>query len=399
MRARGLKCIRCNAKYPLEPLYNCQKCQGILEVYYNPGESSTHDLIPFSQSFEFMPILKNQRVTLGEGNTSLVKADHLAKRLGLKNLFLKCETSNPTGSFKDRPVAVGISKAVDFGYKKVVTASSGNGAAAVAAYAARAGLDATVLVPESTPIEKVMQTLAYGAKVIKVEGPYSNCFSLAKKLSEAQNFYNITTTFYNPYTVEGDKLVGYELFENLQGAADAVFVPIGAGPLLVGIYKGYLDYKHAYPISKIPKMVGVQAEGNNPIVQAFREGSIVHPENNPQTIAGGIADGLVGYEQDGDYTLKIIRESQGYAVDASDERILEAKRWLAVDEGLFVEPSAAAAIAGLVTAIEEDRVGSQECIVAILTGHGLKDIKNIGFESDLPLIPNSFEQLIQLLSK
>ncbi|KAB2329554.1 threonine synthase [Cytobacillus depressus] len=392
MHALGLKCIGCHTTYPLFPLYECEKCRGILDVYYDFEKPRESDI--------FLPITGEKRISLGEGNTSLLQSRNLAKRLGLKNLFLKCEFTNPTGSFKDRPVSIGISKAVEFGFTKVIAASSGNGAASVAAYAAHAGLEAIILVPEKTPIEKIKQTLAYGANVIRVKGPYSNCFTLAKQVGEKQNIFNLTTTFLNPYTVEGNKMVAYELFEQLNSSIpDVIYVPIGAGPLLAGIYKGYLELKHRHHFGKLPRMAGIQAEGNNPIASAFLYGkSSVSPVANPCTIAGGIADGLMGYEKDGMYTLQCINESKGFALDVSDSSMLEAQMWLARDEGIFVEPSAAASIAGVAKSLQENRIREDDYIVVLLTGHGLKDMGNVPVACEVPMI-EYIDQLFELLRK
>jgi len=384
MYAVELKCISCSETYPLIPIYECEKCQGILEVSYD-YEKLKAKMLSGSLKLpnDLLPIKNESAISLGEGNTPLLKSEKLANSLGIRSLYFKCEFANPTGSFKDRPVSIGIAKAVEFGYKKVIVASSGNGAAAVAAYGARAGLDVTILVPKSTPIEKVTQALQYGAKVIRVEGPYSQCFSQAKKASEESGMYNITTTFLNPYTVEGDKTISYELFKAMVEIPDAIFVPIGAGPLLVGIGKGYKEIQKLYGLDEVPRMVGVQASGCNPIARAFNEGrdSIIS-ESNPSTIAGGIADGLNGYAKDGDYTLATINKTNGFALDVSDEEIMQAQKILAHQEGIFVEPSAAAGVAGLMKSIKTEQLNKHSTIVVILTGHGLKDLKNVSTNVD-----------------
>ena len=401
MLAKCLKCVSCKYEYPLVPLYECKECGGILEVDYDYELVIDDDEILQGREkyCKLLPIQRDTYVWLGEGNTALVEAKKLSSRLGIKKLLLKCEFRNPTGSFKDRPVSIGISKAVEFGYKKVIVASSGNGAASVAAYAARTGLEAVVLVPESTPYEKVIQTLAYGAKVIRVKGPYSNCFALAKEISESFDFFNVTTTFINPYTVEGDKTVAYELLNQMDySVPDLIYVPIGAGPLLAGIYKGYFEAQNLGVSTKIPRMVGIQAEGCSPIARAFLSGHTdVIPEENPQTIASGICDGLHGYAKDGTRTLQIIKQSNGFSLYVSDTEITEAQNWLAREEGIFVEPSAAAIIAGIAKSIKENRIRKDCEIVCILTGHGLKDMKNVKVGCNTPVIPNQASKLIELL--
>jgi threonine synthase len=349
---------------------------------------------------DLLPVHPEYVVSIGEGNTPLIKADKLARRIGIEKLLLKGEYCNPTGSFKDRPVSVGISKALEFKYKKVVVASSGNGAASVAAFAAKAGLKALIFIPEATATEKIRQAAFYGAKVIKVEGPYSNSFRLAKEVSQKTGeFLNLTTTFINPYTVEGDKLVAYELFAQMDGIVpDSIFVPIGAGPLLVGIFKGFEELKSMGVIDKLPKMVGVQAEGCSPIARAFIEGrQEVESDDNPSTVAGGICDGLTGYSKDGTYTLSTIRRSKGFALHCNDQSILEAQRWLSEDEGVFVEPSSATAITGIMRSVQENMTGRGETVVALLTGHGLKDMVNVKLNIDVPTVPNDVSKLLELV--
>lgn len=397
-RATGLQCVSCGKTYPHSPIYECVLCASILEVTYDYSGIAPQQL---SRTSELLPSRPHPALTLGEGDTSLLQANHLATRLGLPHLFLKCEFTNPTGSFKDRPASAGVARAVAFGYQKVIAASSGNGAAATAAFAARAGLDAVILVPRSTPNEKVQQTQAYGATVLRVDGEYSDCFALAKEASVTGHFYNVTTTFNNPYTVEGDKSVGYELFEQAEHSVpDLIYVPIGAGPLLVGTYKGFEDYQRIHVEIPLPRMVGVQAAGNNPIVRAYESGGgPVTSQTVPHTIAGGIADGLVGYTKDGDHTLRYIRQSEGFALDVTDSEILEAQHWLAVDEGLFVEPSAAAAIAGVAKSLVRADIDSEDRVVAILTGHGLKDMANIGHSGAVVTIPNDLKSFMSLLAE
>ena len=392
MYAIGLRCVFCGQEYPLLPRYACNKCQGILEVYYDYTKA-TNEQVRKSNPLNLLPVKPEKYIDMGQGNTPLVEEKKIATELGIEKLWLKCEFSNPTGSFKDRPVAVGISKAIEFCQRKVIVASSGNAAAAVGAYAARAGLQSIILVPESTPDEKVMQSLFYGARVVRVEGPYSNCFDLAKKLGERLNIFNLTTTFINPYTVEGNKSVAYELFAQMNSnVPDIIYVPIGAGPLLVGIYKGFCEYHHLGISRKRPRMAGIQAEGCSPIAQAFLAGETeVHGQQNPSTIAGGICDGLDGYAQDGSYTLDIIKRSGGFSLAVSDGEIREAQTLLAQKAGIFVEPSAAAAFAGLTKSLRENRIDQDARVVVILTGHGLKDVGRIYVEKEVPLIPNDVQ--------
>ncbi|MFA1820818.1 threonine synthase [Virgibacillus oceani] len=335
---------------------------------------------------------------LGEGNTPLLHLEKTSARLKDNNVFGKCEFMNPTGSFKDRPVAAGIKKALEFGYKKVIVASSGNGAASVAAYSAKFGLSSTILVPENTPDEKVKQSQFYGANIIKVKGPYSNSFKLALNYSKEGDVYNLTTTFINPYTWEGDKGVAYEIGQQLEKWPDYVVVPIGAGPLLVGVYKGFKELKKVYgKTDPIPKMVGIQAEGCSPIATAFEHNEeYVISEHAPRTIAGGIGDGLRGYAKDGTFTLNIIRKSNGSCLSVTDEEILEAQEHIAKDEGIFVEPSGAASLAGFEKFLKLENIRNAS-VTLLLTGHGLKDMNNVKGSSSIPIIKPTMEELNRLI--
>ncbi|MBU5442186.1 threonine synthase [Paenibacillus sp. MSJ-34] len=395
---RGLRCTSCETAYPLEPLYECKQCGSILKADYDYERIGIKWAESGVDTEDLLPLPAAERVSIGEGNTPLVRADRLAKRLGLRHLFLKCEFANPSGAFKDRPVSMGVSMAVKFGYDRIIVASSGNGAAATSAFAARAGLEAVVLVPESTPQEKVKQSLAYGARVVKVEGPYSNSFAVAKEIGEKYNMFNVTSTFINPYTVEGDKNVAFELHRQLKNVPDVIYVPIGAGPLLVGIFNGYEELKRLGVTGALPRMAGIQAEGCSPIARAYLEGrDQVQSDPSPRTIAGGICDGLHGYAKDGTYTLETILRSGGFANCVSDEEIRAAQSWLAQDEGMFVEPSSAVSIAELVHSVKAGRVKPDSVVVAVLTGHGLKDMTQVQTEMNAPLIPNRAGALADLL--
>lgn len=379
MHATHLACTACGKEYPLEALYTCPQCGGILDVRYDMAAALADSKQRLSETFALMPVRREDALGIGTTPTPLLPSVSIGRKLGLRSLWFKCESANPSGSFKDRPVAVAVAKAKAFGFGQVVVASSGNGAAASAACAARQGLQSILIVPASTPVEKVAQSLFYGARVYKVDGPYSNCYKLALELAAEYPAYNVTTTFLNPYAIEGDKQVGYELYEALGHLPDSVYVPVGAGPLLVGTLKGLEEYGQLHSLEPRTRMVAVQAQGNCPIVKAYERGlEQVDCEPHPQTVAGGIADGLVGYEQDGAYTLKACVRTGGAARAVSDEEILLAQRLLAKEEGLFVEPSAAAALAAIAQDARGGHLRETDTVVALLTGHGLKDMKSIG---------------------
>src|SRR5208283_276717 len=245
-KIQDLTCLDCKTNYGSESRrYNCAKCGGILEVSYNPEflketisietfQRDSHDLWKY---FDLLPILrKESTITLNEGQTPLIATPRIAQEYGLKEFYLKDETRNPTGSFKDRPNAVGISKAREFGANTVAIASSGNAAASLSAYAAKAAMNCVVAVPAAVSQAKLRQILVFGATVVKVNGSYSNSFNLIRNACENYGWHNLTSvSSANPYQVEGDKTVAYELYEQLNWQTpDWITVPLGAGPLLVG---------------------------------------------------------------------------------------------------------------------------------------------------------------------
>lgn len=395
-----LKCIECGNKYEVKPIYKCPNCNGILDVIYDFEKEMVQE-IKTSNQLKQRFIFHNHTTDnmIKEGDTPIISLRKSAKKIKTGHLYGKCEFLNPSGSFKDRPVAAGIKKALEFGYEKVIVASSGNGAASVAAYAAHFDLECTILVPESTPDEKVKQAYFYGGKVIKVKGPYSNSFNLAFRLSDALPYYNLTTTFINPYTVEGDKGVAYETHFQLEQWPDYIVVPIGAGPLLVGTYKGFKEINELFNLNReLPKMIGVQATGCSPIAEAFKMGrKYVTEVQNPQTVAGGIGDGLHGYSEDGTYTLNIIRKSGGFCIDVTDAELLSTQSELAKEEGIFVEPSAATSLAGWRKAFEGKDMTDISALL-LLTGHGLKDMKSIDRkEEKIPCVQPNLEELLRLI--
>jgi threonine synthase len=337
-------------------------------------------------------------VSLAEGGTPLIASPTLGDMLQLDHLFLKDETRNPSGAFKDRPMAVGVSKAVEFGFSSVMTASSGNAAASLAVYAARAHLRCIVFVPERTPIGKVAQAVICGAKVIKVKGDYSNSYRMAMNLAAEHSMMNLTTTFINPYTVEGDKTTAYEIYSQMgEIAPDWILIPTGAGPLLYGIYKGFREIHRLGLIAKVPRLVAVQAAGCSPIVSAFRSRQNVKSWEVVKTTASAIADPLRGYEKDGDLLLSAVYSSQGSAVAVEDEEILHAVRALGTREGVFAEPAGAASVAAVKKLVAAGAIGRNEKVVCLITGHGLKDPSAAISEVQVKTIEPDLNEALKML--
>jgi threonine synthase len=389
-----------------------RKDLGRLDIYYNYEEISrilTRDVLekrPFNmwRYLELLPVpSRDYIVSLGEGGSPLLKAMRLGEKLGLRNLYLKDETRNPTGSFKDRAMSVSISMALYFNYKKAVIASSGNAAASLAAYGARANIEVYALVPHFASRSKISQLLMYGAKVIKIrwleaEDP---TVKMMRILYEKYGFYpSPSFGVFNPYQVEGPKTISMEIIEQLQWQTpDQVFIPTGAASLLTGIYKGFRDFNKLGFIDKYPKLIAVQPEGNHPLVRAWRERvdpfNIKPWEKPPQTIATGLED---TYPWDGDMGLRALYDTKGYGVVVSDEEIVKAMKLLASLEGIFAEPSGAAGLAGLIKAVEEKLVDRDEIVVVLVTGHGLKDVDiAMKITSEPPTINPGEEELLNTI--
>jgi threonine synthase len=341
---------------------------------------------------EFLPVDERFAIRLGEGATPLIRAERLGEKLGLRNLYLKDETRNPTGSFKDRAMAIGVAKGREKGVKVVTTASSGNAAAALAAYAAKAGLGTVAFVLESASKGKIAQLNLYGAKVVKVrrrrEGEDPTVMMMLEATKRKGWYPCPSFGPFNPYQVEGPKTISYELAEEFRwNSYDWVFVPTGSGCLLTGLWKGMQDLVKVGFVEYVPKLVAVQPKGNSPLVRAIKEGrrfEEIEPEKNPSTIATGLSD---PFPWDGDMALEGVKGSNGTGVAPSDEEIMEAVKDLAKYEGVFAEPSGAAGLAGLKKVVEEGVVDKDERVVVLVTGTGLKDVELIeGLVRETPII-------------
>lgn len=387
----------------MDNLYYCPVCGGLMEVVYDYKGASLELKEKTNILFEdtmwrywgLLPVEDEANiVSLGEGNTPLIPMENSFLE-GKGKIYFKMESVSPTGSFKDRPISVAVSKAKELGSDTIIVASSGNAAASAAAYAARAKMKCIVCIPKTTDMGKVSQAIAHGAKVVYVDGSFSKSFELAQKASEAFNWCNVTTTFINPYTVEGDKTIAYELFEQLQGKVPgAIVVPAGAGPLLVGIYKGFEDLIKLRQIEKMPKILGVQASGCAPIAEAFENKTRVKAWSKPcKTVATGICDPLRGYEADGQLTLDMIVKSGGKTITLDEHEIKKAAADLAESEGVFAEPSGATSVGALRKLIEEEYLDIDEDVVCLVTGHGLKSAAI--FDCNPP-VASSIEQLKEI---
>jgi threonine synthase len=376
------ECINCKATYSVDEIvYFCKKCGDILEIKFDGTEladaAKTSDWktkpLGVWRYRPFMPIHEaTQLVTLGEGGTGLHRSVKLGEELGLKNLYVKNEGENPTGSFKDRGMTVGVTKAVELGVRHVICASTGNTSAALAAYAARAGIKCTVLIPAGKiAYGKLSQAMIHGAKVLQVRGNFDEALEFVLKLGEKHKDIYLLNSI-NPFRIEGQKSLGYEICEQLNyDAPDRIVIPVGNAGNISAVWKGLKEFHELGLIKKLPKMTGIQAAGSAPIAQAIKANSDkITPVENPETIATAIRIGApVSWKK----AVTAIRESHGTAETVTDDEILDAQLTLARIEGIFVEPASASSIAGMKKLIKNGTIKADERVVCITTGHGLKD--------------------------
>lgn len=384
----GLKCTICGKTYGVDEIdYICPEHgdDGIVDVQYDydaiganfSREDLTHNHDRTIWRYKpLMPVEPDSAPPpLRVGWTPLYAAPRLAEKLGLRHLWIKDDGVNPTASFKDRASAVAVVKAREAGAEIITTASTGNAAAALAGLSASVGLPAVIFVPKSAPEAKIAQHLIYGARVMLVDGTYDDAFELTLKVAREFGWYNRNTA-YNPYMTEGKKTGILEICEQLAWEApDRVFVPVGDGCIIGSVHKGLKDLLALGWIDHMPKIMGVQAEGSSPLVDAWERG-IEGWEMAPVS-ADSVADSIVaGLPRDRNKALAAVRETDGAYIAVSDQDILDAIPVIARNTGVFSEPAAAASYAGLVKAVDQGLVDSHERIVVMLTGSGLKDIKS-----------------------
>jgi len=369
------RCIECGREYaPDEVVYTCE-CGGLLEIAYNlddidPSTITAPGRLCVWKYRSLLPV-RREPITLLEGGTPLYRCNELERELGIRELYVKHEGMNPTGSFKDRGMTVGVSKALELGMKVVACASTGNTSASLAIYGARANIPAVVLLPSGkVALGKVAQALMHGAKVLSIQGNFDEALELVRQLCESEGFYLLNSD--NPYRLEGQKTIAFEVAEALGWhVPDCVVLPVGNAGNISAIYKGFRELRDLGITESVPKMCGIQAEGSKPIVEAFAARALeIAPEPTPETVATAIR---IGNPVNAKKALSAIYESGGYAVDVSDEQILASQRALAQREGIGVEPASAASVAGLKKLLDMGVIQEDESVVCITTGHLLKD--------------------------
>jgi len=370
-----LRCIECGKKYERDDIYTCE-CGGLLEVAINFDTVDINFRLDGNNlsvwKYRCLLPVKMEPVSLKEGGTPLYHTTRLEGELGCK-VYVKHEGANPSGSFKDRGMTVGITKAIEIGRNAVACASTGNTSASMAMYAAKAGLKAYVLLPAGkVALGKVAQALMHGARVIGIRGNFDQALALVRQISENEGFYLLNSI--NPFRLEGQKTIAYEIVDEI-GVPDRVVLPVGNAGNISAIYKGFKELKGLGLIDAIPKMTGVQAEGASPVYQAVKGGKKdIEPVLKPETVATAIR---IGQPVNARKAIRAIYESKGTATQVSDEEIIKAQKDLAAKEGIGVEPASAASIAGLRRLVAEGIVEKDEVVVCITTGHLLKDPEEV----------------------
>jgi threonine synthase len=381
-----LKCLICGEEYrPDEVEYVCPNHgnEGILDVNYD------YDLIASRLSPEKLNVIRDHSIwrykpllpvlaeseapPLAVGWTPLYDSPRLAAKLNLKQLWIKDDGRQPTASFKDRASAVAVVKAREKKAKVITTASTGNAAAALSGLCASVNQANVIFVPESAPQAKIAQLLVFGSTVMLVKGSYDDAFELCLEAAAEYGWYNRNTA-YNPYMTEGKKTASYEICEQLGWRPpDVIFVSVGDGCIIGGLHKGLKDLMALGWIDRMPRIIGVQAEGSNYMYEAWKNGEdvLTKPAIQSHTIADSISAGL---PRDRLKAMTAVKETDGAFIRVSDEQIIAAIPEMARGSGVFGEPAGAAAYAGLVKAVDERLVSKEERIVVLNSGNGLKDI-------------------------
>ena len=400
------RCTRCGKEYAAVPDLTTCTCGGILDIVYDYDYIKTQltkeklaartertmwryrELLPVEETTEPTPL----RV----GWSPLYEEARLADRLGLGRLWVKDDGQNPTASLKDRASAMAVAKAREAGAKTIACSSTGNAASSLAGNAAAAGLETFIFVPSRAPKGKVAQLLTFGATVISVEGSYEDTFELSKAAIDRWGWYNRNAAI-NPYLSEGKKTVALEIMEQLNWQVpDYIAISVGDGCTIAGLWKGLKDLYAIGFIDRLPRLISAQAEGCCPLNRAIAEGGDWHPmEEN--TLADSIA---VGVPRNADKALMAIRESNGIAVNVSDEEIMAAQQLLGRTCGVFGEPAGVTGTAGVKKLCEQGILGREDTVVSVVTGNGLKDVANairacgdpITIPSDMELLQKAFRE-------
>jgi len=364
--SKGMKCLRCvicNKKFHIDSeSYFCGNCKSIHKMKYG------HLIVDYDyKKFSDLP-LPVKPFSIGEGNTPLIRT----KLFGMNNVFLKNETLNPTGSFKDRSTSIMIAQALKLNKKTVCCASSGSAAVSLSAYSYKAGIQCNIFVPKKTSEEKLSIIQIFKAKINYVDGVFEDAYQKMNETISKSGWYNCSVGI-NPFAIEGYKMISYEIFKQI-GIPDKVIVPVGDGTNLSGIWKGFKELKLLGYTDKLPSMISVQIKDADPVTKAFRNGKLIETIEKP---IDSIAEGIVAKESYNIiHTVKALKESKGSAVSVTDEKIIDGLKIL-LKEGILVEPTSASVIAGLNKSLKENKINRSEKVVCLLTGSGFKTLTKI----------------------
>ena len=405
MAAHKVKCWDCGSDVDDPYVNTCPRCNGLLTVKMDleavkgmRPEDLHSTPIGVWRYAPFMPVDASNRISIQEGGTPLYSTCALGKELGVPDLHVKFEGLNPTGSFKDRGMTMGVSHAKELGAKVVGCASTGNTSASLAAYATKAGMKCAVFLPSGkVAAGKLAQALFFGAKVLSIDGNFDDALDLARKMADERKIYLLNSI--NPYRPEGQKSVLFEIMDQLKyEVPDRIILPVGNAANIWAVYKAVQELKEVGWIDKVPMLTGIQAEGSAPVTKAFDANKKDFiPEDKPETIATAIR---IGNPVSGRKALHAIYDTGGYSVTVTDAEIIAAQQLLGRREGVCVEPASAASVAGLKKLKGMGIVDKDEKVVCICTGNGLKDPDTIIQNSSSPIsCKNSVSDVERILSE
>lgn len=373
-----VKCFECGTEIADPFLDACPRCGGLLNIEMDLDAVSSLSPLGLRKRpmgvwryAPFLPVDQKNAISLQEGGTPLYDCKGMSEASGIKQVYVKYEGANPTGSFKDRGMTVGVSRAKELKCRTVGCASTGNTSASLAAYAAKGGMRCVVLLPSGhVAAGKLAQAMFFGAKVVMVDGNFDDALMVVKQLAHEGELYLLNSV--NPFRPEGQKTVGYEIIDQLDfEVPDRIILPVGNAANIWAVYKAFKEWNTLGWIDKMPMLTGIQASGSCPIVTAFRSGkSDFVPEQNPETVATAIR---IGNPASGKKALKAIYDTKGYAESVTDDEIMAAQKQLGRTEGIGVEPASAASIAGLIKLVNQGVISKDERVVCICTGNVLKD--------------------------
>ena len=379
-----LTCVKCKKQYEASPDRTTCSCGGVLEVVYDYDYiSSKVDKKYFETCKDytmwrykyFLPINQedSENSNIQVGYTPLYNSNKLAKKLGIKELYIKDDGRNPTASLKDRASAIGVYKAKENKKEVICCSSTGNAASSLAGNAAAEGLKSVIFVPKRAPLGKIAQLLVFGAKVFSVDGCYEDAFEMSQMIIDKYGFYNRNAAI-NPYLMEGKKTVSLEIAEQLNwNVTDYVAVSVGDGCTIAGVWKGFKELHEIGFINKVPQLISVQAYGCSPISDTYNKLNDI-TEDESLTIADSIA---VGQPKNMTKAIWALQESNAVTVEVSNQEIYEAIYMLGSECGVFAEPSSAVTLAGIKKLACEGKIDTEKSITMIVTGNGLKDIQAV----------------------